>query len=184
MSLEQAITDHAAAIRELAAAIKSAYQAGATISAVSAVGALTTTIEQDVTKVETDAKAEQKKVMAQVEADRKPSTAKEAVADALADALAAAKADKEAAAKKAESETATQNAQSQGAGQDSDDPLDTPAEIDYETDIKPRLIMLGKDKSALVALLGKYNAKKGTDIAKSDYAAIYHEAGDLIAARG
>lgn len=167
MSIENAILELAAAIR-YAADKRHDYpeaRASQNSKALSTIG-LDNEMEKAVAKVETDAKTEQQKVMAKVEADRKPTTAKEAVADALA----RAKAEKEAAL----------------APVDEPDPLldEAPTELDYETDIKPRLIMLGKDKSALVALLAKYNAKKGTDIAKSDYAAVYHESGDLIAARG
>lgn len=165
MSIEQAITDHAAAIRELAAAIKSAYQGGATISMLSAVGALTAdSIEQDVTKVETDAKAEQKKVMEQVAADRKPSTAKEAVADALA----RAKAEKEAAAPAVEE----------------DDPLGGEPDLDWDKDVRPALLAVGKDRDALVKLMAKYDVPKGGKAPAEKWADLLAEANAIVAARG
>jgi len=168
MSLESAINDHASAIRELAAAIIGTRQTGMPAAMAAPYGKSVDTIEADVTKVETDAKAEQQKVMAQVEADRKPSTAKEAIADALAKA-------------KAEKETAAPVVE--------EDPLDaTP--LDYEKDVKPKLIAVGKDKSALVALLASMDVGAGKTYAKADqlpvakFGEIVAAADAILAARG
>lgn len=81
MSLEESIQDHAAAIRELAAAILQSAKAvvsGATPlrTAISTVaGASDVELLEAVTRVEADANATQKRVMAKVEADRKPAPA-------------------------------------------------------------------------------------------------------------
>jgi len=151
MSIEQAITDHAAAIRELAAAIRGATS-GAPLK-------VADTIAQDVTKVETDAKAEQKKVMAQAEADRK-SAAKQAVADALA---------------KAEAEKAKPA--------EEDDPLDA-APLDWDKDVRPALLAVGKDRDALVKLMGKYEVPKGGKAPTEKWADLLAEANAIVAARG
>lgn len=159
-----------------------AYAASiAAYAAATAAGQPLTTIEADVTKVETDAKAEQKRVMEQVAADRKPSTAKEAVADALAKA----KAEKETAAKK-ESETATQNAQLQGGGQGSedDDPLGGAPELDWDKDVRPALLAVGKDRDALVKLMAKYDVPKGGKAPTEKWADLLAEANKIVAARG
>lgn len=178
MSMENAILELAAAIRALAASNLAtagspeharAYEHAQHEAQMDRlVVAEKAQLEQAVTKVETDAKAEQKKVMAQVEADRKPSTAKEAVADALAKA----KAEKQGAALAVE-----------------EDPLDaTP--LDYEKDVKPKLIAVGKDKSALVALLASMDVGAGKTYAKADqlpvakFGEIVAEADAILAARG
>lgn len=157
MSIEQAITDHAAAIRELAAAIR-----GAASSNLATAGAalITNTIEADVTKVETDAKAEQKKVMAQVEADRK-SAAKQAIADALAKAEAEKKAKVE-----------------------EDDPLGGAVELDWDKDVRPALLAVGKDRDALVKLMAKYDVPKGGKAPAEKWADLLAEANAIVAARG
>lgn len=170
MSIELAIQDHAAAIRELAAAIR-----GAASSNLATAGALTTTadlttqneraqaaeIDAAVAKVETDAKAKQQAVMAAVEADRKPANQTRA---AIETALAEARKAKETPAPAAEE----------------DDPLADTAPLDYEKDVKPLLIKVGKDKTALVALLDKFGAKKGDQIAAADYAAVVVAANAII----
>lgn len=168
MSMENAILELAAAIHYAADRFNGTGAVLAAANAGAALVEVTDTIEADVTKVETDAKAEQKKAMAQVEADRKPSTAKEAVAEALAKA-------------KAEKETVAPVAE--------EDPLDaTP--LDYEKDVKPKLIAVGKDKSALVALLASMDVGAGKTYAKADqlpvakFGEIVAAADAILAARG
>lgn len=179
MSIENAILELAAAIHELAASNLATAGSPAHARAyehaqheeqmdrmVAAEKAQSTTIEQDVTKVETDAKAEQKKVMAAVEADRKPSTAKEAVADALAKA----KAEKEA-------------AKPAPAPEPEDDPLDA-APLDWDKDVRPALLAVGKDRDALVKLMGKYEVPKGGKAPAEKWADLLAEANAIVAARG
>jgi len=167
MSIELAIQDHAAAIRELAAAIR-----GTASSNIATAGAplnITDTIEADVTKVETDAKAEQKKVMALVEADRK-SAAKQAVQDALA----RAKAEKDAA------EPAVEE----------DDPLAESIPLEYEKDVKPKLVQVGKNKQEMVDLLASFGVGKDLEYAKADqlpadkFAKVVAACDKILAARG
>jgi len=191
MSIENAILELAAAINNLAKA--NAPQTRFTEVAEKVTerkhGQLVPaadTIEADVTKVETDAKAEQKKVMAQVEADRKPtalttavnavlsadkpSTAKEAVADALA----RAKAEKDAEA---------------NAGLDAADLLDA-SPLDYEKDVKPKLVQVGKNKQEMVDLLASFGVGKDLTYAKADmlpadkFGAVVAACDKILAARG
>lgn len=171
MSMEQAITDHAAAIRELAAAIRGAASSNlATAGALTTMADLTTqneraaeadTIEQDVAKVETDAKAKQQAVMAAVEADRKPTAARAAIEDALA---------------KARAEKAAPVVEE-------DDPLDA-APLDWDKDVRPALLAVGKDRDALVKLMAKYEVPKGGKAPAEKWADLLAEANAIVAARG
>lgn len=155
MSIENAILELAAAIRELAAS-----NVG-TARGVSAQTAATQDAEMEkaVTKVETDAKAEQKKVMGLVEADRK-SAAKQAVADALA---------------KAEAEKNKPVVE--------EDPLDA-APLDWDKDVRPALLAVGKDRDALVKLMGKYDVPKGGKAPAEKWADLLAEANAIVVARG
>jgi len=173
MSIENAILELAAAIRY--AADKTAGGTGSIaklIENVTSGAALITDAELDkaVTKVETDAKAEQKKVMAAVEADRKPSTAKEAVADAPA----RAKAEKDAEA---------------NAGLDAADLLDA-SPLGYEKDVKPKLVQVGKNKQEMVDLLASFGVGKELTYAKADqlpadkFGAVVAACDKILAARG
>ncbi len=163
MSIENAILELAAAIRYAADKTAGGTSNIAKLieNVTSGGGApLITTIEQDVAKVETDAKAEQKKVMAAVEADRK-SAAKQAVADALA---------------KAEAEKAKPVVEE-------DDPLDA-APLDWDKDVRPALLAVGKDRDALVKLMGKYEVPKGGKAPAEKWADLLAEANAIVAARG
>lgn len=166
MGIENAILELAAAIRY--AADKTAGGTGniaKLIENVTSGSAMTTdTIEQDVAKVETDAKAEQKRVMALVEADRKPGNAKAAIEQALADAKAA----KEAATAPVVEE---------------DDPLDA-APLDWDKDVRPALLAVGKDRDALVKLMAKYDVPKGGKAPAEKWADLLAEANKIVAARG
>lgn len=186
MSMENAILELAAAIRY--AADKTAGGTGniaKLIENVSSNGPVTAkdidaavaklsgadTIEADVTKVETDAKADQKKVMAQVEADRKPSAAKEAITKALY----AAKAEKAAAPAPVVEE---------------DDPLADSTPLDYEKDVKPKLVSVGKNKQEMVDLLASFGVGKDLTYAKADqlpadkFGAVVAACDKILASRG
>lgn len=129
-------------------------------------------LDKAVTKVETEAKAQQQKVMAQVEADRKPSAAKEAITKALADA----KAEKEAAAPAPVVEE--------------DDPLADSTPLDYEKDVKPKLVAVGKNKQEMVDLLASFGVGKDLTYAKADmlpadkFGAVVAACDKILAARG
>lgn len=182
MSIENAILELAAAIR-YAADKNTVPVLGNSLGHASAIATLKTDeallaeMEKAVTKVETDAKAEQKKVMALVEAERKAASAggaKAAIEQALADAK-----------KAKESETATQNAQSQDAGQDSDDPLGAAVDpLDWDKDVRPALLAVGKDRDALVKLMGKYDVPKGGKAPAEKWADLLAEANAIVVARG
>lgn len=172
MGIEQAITDHAAAIRELAAAIRGAASSNLATAVVGdpALVAMrqeheAAELEKSVTKVENEAKAEHKKVMAMVEADRK-SAAKQAVAEALTKA----KAEKEA-------------AKPASAPEPEDDPLDA-ALLDWDKDVRPALLAVGKDRDALVKLMAKYDVPKGGKAPAEKWADLLAEANAIVAARG
>lgn len=154
MSIENAILELAAAIRYAADKNTVPVSVGQALTLVAE--ADVAELEKDVTKVETDAKAEQKKVMAMVEADRK-SAAKQAVEDALAKA----KAEKEAAAK----------------------PLGG-APLDWDKDVRPALLVVGKDRDALVKLMAKYDVPKGGKAPTEKWADLLAEANAIVAARG
>lgn len=183
MSMENAILELAAAIRY--AADKTAGGTGKIaklIENVTSSGPLAVdTIEADVTRVEQDAKAAQQKAMDKVEAERKPSAAKAEIAAALAKA----KAEKDAAQNKADD---AQKAAALQAKIDAD--RAAAAELDYEKDVKPKLLAVGKDKGAFVALLADFGVGKDLKYAKADqlpkseYPALVTQADAILLARG
>lgn len=177
MSIENAILELAAAIRYAAdktaggtgriANLLDAVTCGGNAMMVTSSG---DTIEQDVTQVETDAKAAQQKAMEKV------STGKQEIADALANA----KAEKE-------SKVATEQLnEALGAVRELEKSVAAleAAPLDYAKDIQPILTKVGKNRDQLVALLAKFGAKKGADIKAEDYAAIFAESNAILAARG
>jgi len=176
MSIENAILELAAAINNLAKANAPQIRftevtEKATERKHGQIVPAADTIEADVTKVETDAKAEQKKVMAQVEADRKPSSAKAAIEDALAKAK-----------KTKEAEAA--------AVVEEDDPLADSTPLDYEKDVKPKLVQVGKNKQEMVDLLASFGVGKELEYAKADqlpadkFGAVVAACDKILAARG
>lgn len=175
MSMENAILELAAAMTKLAnanLACAAATEAsnGAYRAALGAYSAATNTgsgnrlvttdaeLETAITKVEDAAKAEQKKVMALVEADRK-----------------AAKAGVQAALDKAAAEKAKSV---------EDDPLGTDVELDWAKDVRPALVSVGKDKAVLVELMTKYQVPKGGQAPVELWPALLAEANAILAARG
>ena len=119
------------------------------------------TIEQDVAKVETDAKAAQQKAMEKV------STGKAEIAAALE----RAKAEKEA-------------AKPAPAVEEEKYPIGEPAELDSDKDVRPALLAVGKDRDALVKLMGKYEVPKGGKAPAEKWADLLAEANAIVAARG
>lgn len=156
MSIENAILELAAAIR-YAADKNTTRIAGFHPALAAPYGEVCATLTEA---------AELEKAVAQVEADAKAEK-QSAAKQAIADALAKAKAEKEAEAAPVVEET---------------DPLldDAPVELDYEKDVKPLLVKVGRDKQQLVDLLGKFNAKNGAGIAKADYPAVVAAANKII----
>lgn len=172
MSIENAIADHAAAIRELAAAIRGAASSNlATAGALTTMADLTTQneraaeaeVEAADSKVEADAKAKQQAVMAAVEADRKPTAARAAIEDALA---------------KARAEKA------KPAAEDDIPPELGATSLDWDKDVRPALLAVGKDRDALVKLMGKYEVPKGGKAPTEKWADLLAEANAIVAARG
>lgn len=160
MSIENAILELAAAIRYAADNDYSTTRL-AVASGLADAAAPLDTIEQDVTKVETDAKAAQQKAMDKV------STGKAEIAAALEKA----KAENE--AQKAEAAKPTFEA----------DPLDA-APLDWDKDVRPALLAVGKDRDALVKLMGKYEVPKGGKAPAEKWADLLAEANAIVAARG
>lgn len=159
MSIENAILELAAAIRY--AADKTAGGTGNIAKLLQEVtfgGPLIGDAElgKAVTKVETDAKADAK-------ADAKPTTAKAAIVAALARAEAAKK--------------------EQAAPAVEDDPLDA-ATLDWDKDVRPALLAVGKDRDALVKLMAKYEVPKGGKAPVEKWADLRAEANAIVAARG
>lgn len=139
MSIENAILELAAAIR---------YHADKTAGGT---GKIATLIE-NVTTAGVPV-AEQEKVMAQVAADRKPTTAKEAINDALA-------------AAKAEKASASAPTPAPAEEPEADDGLlggeDEPAKVlDWKADVMPVLQQVGKDKTKLAGLLADFDVGAG-----------------------
>lgn len=173
MGIEQAILELAAAIRELAAsnlasagspAHAAAYETAQHNKEMNALCAADT-IEQDVAKVEADAKAAQQKAMDKV------STGKAEIAAALEKA----KAEKE---PKLDQSRALKDAELP-----KDDPLDA-APLDWDKDVRPALLAVGKDRDALVKLMGKYDVPKGGKAPVEKWADLLAEANSIVAARG
>jgi len=142
MSLEQAINDHAAAIRELASAILNMSGANGAPAVA----------------VKTEVKATQSK----------EELIKQAIAGGEAKLAAKKKAEAEAkAAKEAEAE-ADKAAEEDLAG--SGEPV---TELDYAKDVEEKFkaFLKAKGREAGLALLGKYKAKSGSQVAQADLAA-------------
>lgn len=177
MSIEQSLQNIADALLKVADAINSetaganrklsmmnqihiqeAMAAGRELAEMKAATRAEDTIEQDVTQVETDAKAAQQKAMDKV------STGKAEIAAALEKA----KAEKEAA---------------KPAPVVEEDPLDA-APLDWDKDVRPALLAVGKDRDALVKLMAKYEVPKGGKAPVEKWADLLAEANDIVAARG
>lgn len=170
MSLEQAIIEHAAAIRELATALTQraaplmalADEAQAAIREIkeSAIATGDAEVEKDVQKADAE----------------KESPARAAINAALE----AARAKKEADPKPDASGAAKTKATPDGAQSAADD-----KPLDYLKDVAPTLNKLAKaNRDALVALFAKYGAKKGAELKAEDYAAVLGEATELLGAAG
>lgn len=176
MSLEQAITDHAAAIRELAAAILGRASA-ATINTVA--GGTRKEVIYPKENVEVSITADSKNNAAYSAARIEEAETEQAVAKVEA----AAKAEK-AAAKNAASAagTATAAADTQSTAGAADTATDAAqTSYDYAKDVQPLLVKVGKNRDQLVALLKSFGAAKGADIKPADYAAVIAKANELIA---
>jgi hypothetical protein len=162
MSIENCILELAAAIRELAASnlatAGDTRHVGVLAALTAPYGKKADTIEQDVAKVESDAKAAQQKAMDKV------STGKAEIAAALEKA----KAEKEA-------------AKPAPAPEPEDDPLDA-APLDWNNDIRPVLLKTGKDE--LTKLMAKYEIPKGGKAPAEKWADLLAEANAIVAARG
>lgn len=138
MSLENAINDHAAAIRELAAAIL----ASARTPAAAPVGKL---VDLNPEKPGTTAPTKEELI-------------KQAAADGEAKLAAKKKAEADAAAKKKAEEEAAELAGGTEAA----------VVLDYETEVKPKFqaFLKAKGRDAGLALLAKYGAKSGNELPK------------------
>lgn len=177
MSLEQAITDHAAAIRELAAAILGRVSA-ATISTAPghsiAQAAAKVASKAELTDAQIDAEIDA--AVTQVEADAKPNATRAVIEQKLAEARAAKNAGSAAGTATAAADTQT----TAGAVDTATDTAQT--SYDYTKDVAPVLTKVAqKSRDSLVALLAKFGAKKGNEIKADDYAAVLGAANELLA---
>lgn len=177
MSLEQAITDHAAAIRELAAAILGRVSA-ATISTAPghsiAQAAAKVASKAELTDAQIDAEIDA--AVTKVEADAKPNATRAVIEQKLAEARAAKNASSTAG-------TATQAADTQTtAGAADTATAEAQTSYDYTKDVAPVLTKVAqKSRDMLVNLLAKFGAKKGNEIKADDYAAVLDDARNLLA---
>ena len=193
MSLEQAITDHAAAIRELAAAILGRVSA-ATISTAPghsiAQAAAKVASKAELTDAQIDAEidAADKKAMAdkdaadlksdveKVEADAKPNATRAVIEQKLAEARAAKNAASAAGTVTAAADTQTT------AGAADTATAEAQTSYDYTKDVAPVLTKVAQEsRDKLVALLAKFGAKKGNELKADDYAAVLAAANELLA---
>lgn len=175
MSIENAILELAAAIRYAADKDYSTTRL-AVASGLADAAAPLDTIEQDVTKVETDAKAAQQKAMDKV------STGKAEIAAALEKAKAENEAQKADFEKKSTANK-TEVQKTIDAINSGNDPLDG-APLDWDKDVRPALLSVGKDRDALVKLMGKYEVPKGGKAPAEKWADLLAEANAIVAARG
>lgn len=169
MSLEQAITDHAAAIRELAAAIRGTASAARVTGMLPVISASYGKTEPTDEEVDTEIDAAARSVEAQAKAELEKSVAKV-----------------EAAAKnegKSTAGTATQAADTQTtAGAADTATAEAQTSYDYTKDVAPVLTKVAqKSRDSLVALLAKFGAKKGNELKADDYAAVLGAANELLA---
>lgn len=166
MSLEQAITDHAAAIRELAAAnLEVAAIMTATIKSQLAQAAISAPIGH--------AQGDDHMLTAAALRDKKAADLEKSVAKVEA----AAKNEGKSAAGTATPAADTQNT----AGAADTATAEAQTSYDYAKDVQPLLVKVGKNRDQLVALLKSFGAAKGADIKPADYAAVIAKANELIA---
>ena len=181
MSLEQAITDHAAAIRELAAAILGTASASTIVTSPLASKA------EHFAKVEAGLAAnkalstvgldnEMETAVTKVEADAKPNATRAVIEQKLAEARATKNAGSAAG-------TATVAADTQTTAGAADTAMaEAQTSYDYAKDVAPVLTKVAqKSRDSLVALLAKFGAKKGNEIKADDYAAVLGAANELLA---
>lgn len=184
MSMEQAILEHASALRELSAAIKSMYagRAGALAIGLDLGGASDTSV------VTAENKASIKNGGREMGADEAAALRKgnaeraEVKPDAeLEKAVSKVEKDAKPEAKKPEEKTVTQTEPSQDDGQGSDDGL---TELSYTADVRPVLLKLNKAKGAdtLKALLKKFGAATGDKLTADQFVAVLADANAQLAA--
>lgn len=177
MSIENAITDHAAAIRELAAAILGRVSA-ATISTAPgpsiAQAAAKVASKAELTDAQIDAEIDA--AVAKVEADAKPNATRAVIEQKLAEARAAKNASSAAGTATAAADTQTT------AGAAGTATAEAQTSYDYGKDVAPVLTKVAqKSRDSLVALLAKFGAKKGNELKADDYAAVLGAANELLA---
>lgn len=188
MSLEDCIKDHAAAIRELAAAILGT--ASATRITVGHGPKIKGTITEPTdAQIDAEIDAADKKAIGNAIAEVKGTTKAEAAKNQ--EALEAERelekdvAKVEAAAKNAASAagTATAAADTQTtAGAADTATAEAQTSYDYAKDVAPVLTKVAqKSRDNLVALLAKFGAKRGNELKADDYAAVLADANKLLA---
>jgi cytoskeletal protein RodZ len=176
MSLEQAITDHAAAIRELAAAILGRVSA-ATISTAPghsiAQAAAKAASKTEPTDAQIDAEIDA--AVTKVEADAKPNAARAVIEQKLAEARAAKNAGSAAGTATAAADTQTT------AGAADIATAEAQTSYDYAKDVAPVLTKVAqKSRDSLVALLATFGAKKGNELKPEQYIAVLADANKLL----
>lgn len=186
MSLEQAILDHAAAIRELAAAMTGSGRRVGMPAALAApyIGGtgqaeVNAALDRD-DKVQQAKDAELEAAVAKVEDE---ATMTRSTPRAQIDAaLAAARAEKAAEAKKAAGSKTAPAAPAAPSTSAPAAPSEPGASLDYAKDVKPTLVELVKirTRDALVGLLAKYEAKNGESLTAEQLPLILADAQALI----
>jgi hypothetical protein len=162
MSLENAILEHAAAIRELVAAMVSK---GAVLGPKVVMTPAAVEMIADMQPIKTgDAEVEQSVQKVEAAAEEE-SPKRKAINEALAAARAASAAKEKAPEPKDE------------------EPAPAAAAIDYKTQVYPKLVELGKGKgrAAVVGLLAEFDAKNGDQLKPEQYAKVLARAAELAA---
>lgn len=180
MSLEQAITDHAAAIRELAAAILGRVSA-ATISTApghsiaQAAAKVASKAEPTDAQIDAEIDAEIDADVAKVEAAAAPNATRAVVEQKLAEARAAKNASSAAGTATAAADTQTT------AGAADTATAEAQTSYDYAKDVAPVLTKVAqKSRDSLVALLAKFGAKKGNELKPEQFIAVLADANKLL----
>lgn len=171
MSLEQAILDHAAAIRELAAAFVQSQQnsAAALAKLQEAYAAGTPREEAAANQAQRDAEIE---AVQKVDADDIKKAVEKVEADAKAET---GKSDAGSAAQQPSGDTAGSAKEKAGIEQKA---------LDYETDVKPVLVKLAsaKGKDELTKLIKSFGVAKATELNAEQLAQALDQAKKLLAA--
>lgn len=182
MSLENAILDHAAALREVAAAVMALVGRAPQTLPTAAKGVQGTTVQDAAADVIPGAKGKNRDGDTAEHVQTKMPTVEQREEQKKAQAKAAAK-------EKADADKAAAEAASVAKKLEEEDDADlvggeTETEVfDFDSDVAPLITkLIKKDRAAVVALLAQYGAKNGAGLKATDYPAVVGKINKLLAA--